>query len=326
MLVTRTPFRISLFGGGTDYPTWTEKNEGAVLSFTIDKYCWLSVRHLPPFFPGHVHRIVWSRVEEVQQVDQIQHPVVRACLDYLGIDTGVEIHHQGDLPARSGMGSSSAFTVGLFHALSALEGDLPGKAQLAKTAVKIEQEILKETVGAQDQYAAAYGGLNVYRFGPEGVRVHPIPIGSVRRQALNARLHLFYVGPRKEGVTGSVVASSYVPKSHHLRTMAAMVDEGVRLLTDGDLDGVGALLHDAWALKKELGGVTDDRVDALYSRALSAGALGGKLLGAGGGGFLLLYVPLATKDNVLDALADLLRVPFAFDMDGSRLVYFGETE
>lgn len=327
LVVVRAPFRISLFGGGSDYPAWAKAHGGAVLSTTINRYCWISARHLPPYFPGHAHRLVWSKVEEVLDSQSIQHPAIRAVLQHLQWpdSTGLEIHHQGDLPARSGMGSSSAFTVGLLHALHALRGVVVGKERLARDAIHVEQEILKETVGAQDQIAAAYGGLNVIRFPRGSARhdVHPVTISAERAQALEARLQLYYVGPRPAATTGSAVAATYdlAAKSHHLRTMAAMVDEAVTILANGDLDDIGRLLHDAWKMKKELGAVSDPRVDAAVACAYGAGALGVKLLGAGAGGCLLVYASADKELAVFHALqSTLLPIEFCFERNGAQVV------
>ena len=320
MVLVRTPLRISLFGGGTDYPEWVSRNGGGgqVLSGTINRYCWITARQLPPFFAGHKHRIVWSRVEEVASVGEIQHPAVCAVMDFLKwpSGTGVELHHQGDLPARSGMGSSSAFTVALLHALRTLKGlAYSTAAQLALDAIVVEQSMLKERVGVQDQCAAAYGGFNHYTFQGTAVQTHRAVVAKETLKELEKRLSLWYLGPRAPGITASDVANKHDPKSHHLRALGAMVNEALSLLGCKDLDAVGRLLHDAWCLKREMGG-GDPRADEAYEVARKKGALGGKLLGAGGGGFLLVY-----RGTVPGAL----QVPFEFTDEGSRVVYCGET-
>lgn len=325
MVLTRAPLRISLFGGGTDYPEWISREGGGggqVLSGTIDKYCWITARILPPFFYNHKHRIVWSQIEEVMAMQEIQHPAARAVMDFLhwSDGVGVEIHHQGDLPARSGMGSSSAFTVALLHALITLKGEAYAtSSSLADDAMVVEQNKLKEHVGAQDQCAAAYGGFNRYTFTSNtNVHVHRAVVPWETLKAFKSRLSLWYLGPRAPGVTASDIAAKYEPKPHHLRVMSSMVEEALSLFGAGNLDAVGRLLHEGWLLKREMGG-GDPRADGAYSCALEAGAVGGKLLGAGGGGFLLLYGFNHEK------LGDALQVPFKFTDEGSRVVYCGET-
>lgn len=329
MIVSRTPFRISFFGGGTDYPVWSREHGGAVLATTIDKYCYLTVRRLPPFFE-HRHRIVYSKIEMVQKASEITHPAARAVLEFLKPEGGVEIHHDGDLPARSGMGSSSAFTVGLLHAVHALQGRVVSKNQLAAEGIRIEQEILKETVGSQDQVMSAHGGLNHVTFHSNGeITVCPVTLPRERIVALNDRLMLFYTGIRR---TASDVAKSYVAglgaRRRQLETMRALVDESVSLLnSDRDLDRFGALLHEAWQAKRSLSTqVTNPEVDAIYEAARRAGALGGKLTGAGGGGFMLLFVPPGRRAKVREALARLLLVPFRFDFNGSQIIFYGPDE
>jgi len=287
MIISRTPYRISFFGGGTDYPAWYRKHGGAVLSTTIDKYCYLTCRYLPPFFEHRI-RIVYSKMESCQTVDEIGHPAVREVLRYLDIQRGVEIHHDGDLPARSGMGSSSAFTVGLLHALYALKGYMPSKPQLASESIHIEQERLKETVGSQDQVSAAYGGLNHVVFHRNGeFTVRPVTLTPDRLQALSDHLMLFYTGIKR---TAADIAKSYVDdiesRKRQLRIMKDMVDEAISVLNGrDDLSHFGELLHEAWQAKRSLSpAVSNSEVDGIYERALSAGALGGKVTGAGGGG------------------------------------------
>ncbi len=292
MIISRTPFRISFFGGGTDYPAWYRQHGGAVLATTIDKYCYLTCRYLPPFFE-HRFRLVYSKMENCKTVDEIEHSAVRAVLRYLKIDRGLEIHHDADLPARSGMGSSSAFTVGLLHALHALTGHMRSKHQLAMESIEVEQEILKETVGSQDQVSAAYGGFNHVTFFPNGeISVRPMTIARERVQELNAHLMLFYTGIKR---TASSIAESYVNeidgKKRQLRLMRQLVDESVAILNSGqDLTAFGELLHEAWQAKRSLSAkVSNSQVDDLYNRALSAGAVGGKLTGAGGGRVLVAF-------------------------------------
>lgn len=325
MIISRTPFRISFFGGGTDYPAWYRQHGGAVLATTIDKYCYISCRYLPPFFEHRI-RVVYSKIENCQQLDEIMHPAVRETLRFLNMGRGIEIHHDGDLPARSGMGSSSSFTVGLLHALYALKGHMPNKHQLAMESIHIEQECLKETVGSQDQVLAAYGGFNHLTFHTNGeVSVRPITVAPERVHELNSHLMLFYTGIRR---TASDVASSYVnnleDKKRQLRIMKDMVEESISILnSQQDLNAFGELLHEAWQTKRSLSAiVSNSEVDNAYKEARAAGALGGKLTGAGGGGFLLLYVPPHRQNQVKERLAGLLHVPFRFEFSGSQLIFF----
>lgn len=324
MIITRTPFRISFFGGGTDYPGWYLKHGGAVLSTSIDKYCYITLRYLPPFFE-HNLRLVYSVVELCQNVDEIQHPSVRETLRYLNFDKNLEIHHDGDLPARSGMGSSSSFTVGLLNAMYALQGKMVSPRQLLNESLHIEQELIGETVGSQDQAAAAFGGLNHITFKPDGdISVRNMVVSPARKQALSDHLMLFYTGIRRYA---SEVASTYVPSIHEkekqLFRMSEMVTEGMNILADGDLNDFGRLLHQAWEEKRALSaGISNPEVDDLYSRARTAGALGGKLTGAGGGGFLLLFVPPEKQVAVRKALSNLLHIPFSFESDGSQVILY----
>jgi D-glycero-alpha-D-manno-heptose-7-phosphate kinase len=325
MIISRTPYRVSFFGGGTDYPGWYRQHGGAVLATGIDKYCYLTCRHLPPFFE-HRTRIVYSKIESVRHNDEISHPSVRAVLDYLGVDRGLEIHHDGDLPARSGMGSSSAFTVGLLNALYALKGQMPSKRQLALESIHLEQDVLKETVGSQDQVMAAYGGLRHVQFLQNGeISVRPLTLSHARIDEFNDHMMLFYTGIIR---TASDVAKSYVEdigaKRRQLRIMKDLVDEAISVLTSGqDICIVGQLLHEAWLAKRSLSAqVSNPQVDDLYSAAQGAGALGGKLTGAGGGGFLLLFVPPESQDSVKQALRKLIHVPFKFEPAGSQIIFY----
>jgi D-glycero-alpha-D-manno-heptose-7-phosphate kinase len=329
MIISRTPFRISFFGGGTDYPAWYREHGGAVLATTIDKYCYLSCRYLPPFFE-HRTRLVYARIENCRNNDEIDHPSVRQILRYLQIERGLEIHHDGDLPARSGMGSSSSFTVGLLHALRALQGCMSSKEQLARESIHIEQELLQEVVGCQDQVLAAHGGLRHVCFQPDGqILAHPLTIGQDRIRELNAHLMLFYTGIKR---TASDIARTYDTWSgarlRQLRRMSEFVEEGMEILNSGrDLTAFGKLLHNAWEVKRSLSTkVSNTYVDGLYDAARSAGALGGKLTGAGGGGFLLLFVPLEYQPAVRETLSRLIHVPFKFEFSGSQIIFFEPTE
>ncbi len=325
MIIARTPYRISFFGGGTDYPAWYRQEGGAVLSTTIDKYCYLSCRYLPPFFTIR-HRIVWSHIETVSCISEILHPAVREGLRMLGFDDalGLEIHHQGDLPARAGMGSSSAFAVGLINALMGLRGETIDKRELAARAIDLEQEVLRENVGCQDQVAATFGGFNTIAFDRDGeFHVEPVVLAPERLAELQARLMLVYSGASR---LGSDIAGALVGKLHakkvEMRRMREMVDEGVAVLRHGDLDCFGRLLDEGWRLKRSLSeGVTNPAIDEIYQKSRVAGALGGKLLGAGGSGFMLFYVPPDRQAAVCTALRHLLFVPFQFEREGSSLIY-----
>ena len=274
MIISRTPFRISFFGGGTDYPSWYRKHGGAVLAATIDKYCYLTCRYLPPFFEHRI-RIVYRKIETCRTVEEIEHPVVRAALRHLNFERGLELHHDGDLPARSGMGSSSAFSVGLLHALHALGGRVRSKMQLARESIHIEQDIIGETVGSQDQVMAAFGGLRYVQFHREGeITADPLPLTAHRLTELQSHLMLFYTGITR---TASDIAQTYVSriesKRRQLDGMRRMVEESIDLLVSGlDLRPFGELLHEAWQLKRSLSAQVSTReVDELYERAQRAG-------------------------------------------------------
>lgn len=329
MIISRTPYRISFFGGGTDYPGWYMKHGGAVLATSIDKYCYITCRYLPPFFE-HKSRIVYSKIESCHSIDEIQHPSVREVLRFLKIERGVEIHHDGDLPARSGMGSSSAFTVGLLNALYALKGYMPTKQQLMSESIYVEQEMIQETVGSQDQATAAFGGLNHIQFLQNGeISVRPVIMSAERLHQLNANLMLCYTGIKR---TAADVANSYVvtieTKRRQLRIMKDLVDESLSLLNSNEnLNGFGDLLHESWLAKRSLSpSVTNSYVDEAYQAARDAGAIGGKITGAGGGGFMLLFVPPDRQPAVRDALRNLIHVPFTFDYNGSQIVYHTHEE
>lgn len=329
MVISRTPYRISLFGGGTDYPAWYRKHGGAVLSVTINKYCYLTCRYLPPFFE-HRFRVVYSKIEDCKSIEEIEHPAVRAILEFLNFQRGLEIHHDGDLPGRSGMGSSSAFTVGLMSALYTLSGKNVGKQQLAQESIHVEQEVLKETVGSQDQVSAAYGGFNRIEFHQSGdVEVHPVALPESRLKELDSHLMLFYTGIKR---TASDIAATYVSgidsKQAQLKAMTGYVEESLNILrSDQSLGAFGELLHQSWVAKRSLSDrVSNSRVDRFYTKARAAGAMGGKLLGAGGGGFLLLFVPPDRRDEVLSELRDLIHVPFEIEFRGSQIIFSDQEE
>ena len=324
MVISRTPFRISFFGGGTDYPSWFRKHGGSVLAATIDKYCYLTCRYLPPFFEHRI-RIIYSSIENCQTVDEIKHPAAREVLRFLKFDRGIEIHHDADLPARSGIGSSSAFTVGLLNAVYALTGRMCTKRQLAAESIHIEQDLIKEAVGSQDQVSAAYGGLNHISFLPNGeFTVTPVTILPERIRELNDHLMLFYTGIKR---TASDIAQTFVgdleARRRQLRTMAALVDEAIAVLNSReDLTPFGELLHETWEAKRSLSSaVSNPEVDALYDKARAAGAVGGKLTGAGGGGFMLLFVPPERQKTVRAALESFVYVPFRIEFSGSQIIF-----
>ena len=325
MIISRTPFRISFFGGGTDYPVWSREHGGAVLATTINKHCYISCRWLPPFFE-HTSRIVWSKIEQVKRVEEIQHPSVRATLTFLDIRDGIELHHDGDLPARTGLGSSSAFTVGLLHALYGLQGIMPSKQRLALDAIHVEQERLQEHVGSQDQVAAAFGGLNRINFFPHGgFEVVPVIVPQERVVVLQDHLMLFFTGFSRNA---SDIAAEQIKatrrKVPELTRMQEMVDESIAILQDtSDVTAFGRLLDEGWQLKRALTDkVSTAQIDDMYETARQSGAIGGKLLGAGGGGFLLLFVRPEEQGRVQDALRGLLHVPFRFETGGSRIIFY----
>ena len=325
MLISRTPYRISFFGGGTDYPTWYNENGGAVLATSINHYCYITCRNLPPFF-RHKHRIVYSVIEDVQETDQIKHPAVRECIKFMRIQHGLEIHHDGDLPARAGLGSSSSFTVGLLHALHALRGEMPTRLQLALEAIHIERDLIAENVGSQDQMTAAFGGLNLIRFEPgDRILVQPLTLRLERIRVLAAHLMLFFTGFSRHASEIAAEQIKNIPnKRDELQTMRTMVDQALEILRgDGDIREFGRLLHQSWLLKRSLSTkISSPHLDEIYAKAMSSGALGGKLLGAGGGGFMLFFVEPERQGELLKAMGNLLHVPFAFESLGSQIIFY----
>jgi len=328
MIITRTPFRISFFGGGTDFPAWYEENGGAVISTTINKYCYINCRILPPFFE-HKHKIVYSKQEIANEIDEIIHPSVRETLRFMHIADGISFHHDGDLPAMSGLGSSSAFTVGLLHALYALSGKIVSKKRLAMEAIHIEQAMIKEKVGSQDQVAAAFGGFNRIEFkSRHNIEVQPIIMDRETFQGFQDHFMLFFTGvTRSASRIESDKMNNITDRKNELKTMLDMVQEAFCLLAEGEtgFTGFGKLLNECWKLKKSLSGkVSNPYIDTIYETAMKNGAIGGKILGAGGGGFILFFARPEDKEQLRQSLHFLLHVPFRFDLLGTQLVYYTE--
>jgi len=324
MIISKTPYRISFFGGGTDYPVWYKENGGAVLATTIDKYCYITCRYLPPFF-RHNHRIVYSKVENVENISQIRHPSVRATLEYMGIENGVEIHHDGDLPARTGLGSSSSFTVGLLHSLYALKGVMPTSLRLANEAIHIERDVLKEHVGSQDQILAACGGFKKICFsGDDDFKLTPVIMNRDRLEELQNHIMLIFTGFSR---IASKIAKSQIKNTHRkkpeLASMCSMVDEALKILAENrDIKDFGRLLHESWKIKRSLTDkISTPEIDDIYNAAYKAGAIGGKLLGAGGGGFMILFVEPDKQSRVKKSLKNVLHVPFKFENAGSEIIF-----
>ena len=324
MIISKTPYRISFFGGGTDYPSWYLKNGGSVISTTIDKYIYISCRNLPPFF-SHKYRIVWSKIETVKQINQIKHRAVKEMLKYYNVNEGLEIHYDGDLPARSGMGSSSVFIVGLLNLLSNMKNIKISKKNLAKKSIHFEQKILNEAVGSQDQIAATYGGLNKITFQKDGkFKVNPIMIKKETMTKLNNNLILVYTGQKRnaQDIAKGYIHKLTTNKKRQIMQISDYAFEGEKALRNGNLNDFGKLLHETWLQKKSLNSnVTNSRIDSIYSTAIKHGALGGKLLGAGGGGFLLFYSPQRYKKNIIKNLNKLLTIPFQFSSEGSTIMF-----
>jgi len=324
MIIARTPFRVSFFGGGTDYPAWFQEHGGAVLGTSIAYYCYIHGRILPPFF-HHKYLINWSKIEKVNSVDQIEHPVVREAINSLHINQGLEIHYHGDLPARSGLGSSSSFTASVLHMLHTLKGNEITKDDLSKESIYLEQTLLKENVGIQDQILTVHGGFNhVKIFSDGGFNVSPITLSKEKKEKVESNILMFYTGISRYAskVAGDCIDA--IPKKQaDLLEMQKLVDVAVDILSNGnDFDDFGRLLHETWKIKRSLSSsIAPDYINEIYSKAMKAGALGGKLLGAGGGGFMIFYVPPEKKQQVLYELTDLLLVPFKIDNIGSKIIF-----
>jgi D-glycero-alpha-D-manno-heptose-7-phosphate kinase len=330
MIITRTPLRISFFGGGTDYPVWYREHGGAVLATTINKCCYITCRQLPPFFEYH-SRISYSKVENVNSNDAIEHPSVRGCLQFLGIDGGIEIHHVADLPARTGLGTSSAFTVGLLLGLYALKNQMRDKHALAADAIHVEQHLLQEAVGSQDQVSAAYGGFNRINFHPDDtIEVNRVLTAPTRLAELGQYLALYFTGFSR---TASDIAKEQIKLTPHrkkeLDIMLQMVDEAEAIIASSSrpLEEFGRLLHESWKVKRSLTqNISTASIDEIYEAGRSAGALGGKLLGAGGGGFMMFFVAPERREVLRARLKRLLCIPFSFSNRGSHVVVYEPEE
>lgn len=324
MIITKTPFRMSFFGGGTDIPSFFNDYGGAVISSTFDKYSYVNVRHLPPFMP-YVTELVYNRIERVNEIDEIEHPAIREAMRFLDIHE-IRLTYEGDLPARTGLGTSSTFAVGMLNAFYALKGKSVGKRKLAEDAIYLERELCKENGGWQDQIAAAYGGLNRIDFQNNQFKVTPIIIHPDRKKLLNDSLMLFYTGvSRYSSEVQKDTMSRQNEKLIQLKEMLSLVNEAQGILENkhSNMNDFGRLLHHTWELKRKIGSkISNNSIDDLYKRGLKAGALGGKLLGAGGGGFLLFYVEPDRRDNLLKALNELMQVPFRFESEGTTVIHY----
>lgn len=325
MVISRTPLRISFFGGGTDYPAWYEKRKGAVISTSINKYLYITCRYLPPFF-NYDYRIRYTKQEHVKKISQIQHPSVRECLNFLKLEKGVEIQHNADLPANAGLGSSSSFTVGLLNSLYSLKGKNVSKKKLAQDAVYVEQKLIKESVGAQDQTIAAFGGFNRIEFGvKELIKVQPLLVDNGRLDLLQNHLMLFFTGfARNASDVAKVQIKATSRKTNELEKMLQLVNEAEKIIKNkkAPLNDFGKLLNETWKLKRSLTSkISNGKIDDIYKIALDSGAIGGKVLGAGGGGFMVFFVKPKDQKRVKEKLHKLLYVPFKFENGGSQIIY-----
>ena len=328
MIITQTPFRMSFFGGGTDMETFFKEYGGAVLSTTFDKYCYVNVRHLPRFF-DYSTELSYSKTERVTSIDNIQHPAIRNAMNMLDMHE-IRLTYEADLPARSGLGTSSSFAVGMLNAFYALKGKYADKKKLADEAIYLERNLCQETGGWQDQIAASFGGFNRINFNAEGYEVLPVIISLERKRLLNQNLMMFFTGfTRFSSDVQKINAASKMDKIAQLKKMLLLVDEAEKILTDkeSDLDDFGRMLDDTWKLKRQTGSaVSTSSIDELYSKGIAAGALGGKLLGAGGGGFLIFYVQPEKQEAVKNAMKELLYIPFKFEDGGTRVIYYNPEE
>ena len=328
MIITKTPFRMSFFGGGTDFNGFFNEHGGAVLSTTFDKYAYVTVRHLPPFFDYKNH-ITYSKEEKVNSISDIVHPAIRNAMQWLNLDR-IRMTYEADLPARSGLGTSSSFAVGMLSAFYALKGEYADKRKLADDAIYLERTLCKESGGIQDQIAASFGGFNRINFSRDGYSVNPLIISSERKKKLNDNLMLFFTGfSRFSSDIQKGTEQSMKDKTQQLLEMYHLVDEAEKILTDKNtsLDEFGKLLDYSWKLKRGISsGISTISIDEQYEKANKAGALGGKLLGAGGGGFLLFYVPAEKQEAVKKAMEDQMYVPFIFENEGTKVSYYGPVD
>ena len=323
MIITKTPYRISFFGGGSDYPEWFNKYYGEVISTTINKYLYISCRELPHFFK-HKFRIVYSKIENVKSINEIKHNAVKQLLNYLKVKNGLEIHYDGDLPSRSGMGSSSCFIVGLLNALTKSQNIHLNKKKLANISIEIERNIMKENVGLQDQIAASYGGFNRIRFEKNSYKVNKIICNTSFIGDLNKKLFLLYTGKSRtaEKITRSYTNKLSQNKKQNIKKILYFVDQAKKIIKQNNSDDFGYLLNETWYQKRELSKlVSNNKIDYLYQKGISNGALGGKLLGAGGGGFLLFYINLNKKNNFLKSFENNVIVPIQLSNAGSEIIF-----
>lgn len=324
MIVSKTPFRISFFGGGTDYPKWYLKYGGGVISTSIDKYCYISCRELPPFF-SHTHRIVYSKIENAKNINDIKHPVVREILKKFNIKAGLEIHHDGDLPAKSGIGSSSSFTVGMLNALNALKKKKITKCQLAHQAIFLEQKILKENVGSQDQIAAAYGGFNYINFNKNGTfEILKNKFKKKNIDQIEESIVLCYTSlSRISGHVAKKKLSNLHLKKLKFEKLNYLTVDAKKLLSSQNfkLKEFSELVTDSWMVKKSLANeVSNNKIDQIFQYSLQNGALGGKLLGAGAGGFLMFIIPKNKKKQFIKKMKKYICFDISFDKEGSQIL------
>ncbi|WP_456113190.1 GHMP family kinase ATP-binding protein [Ruminococcus sp.] len=329
MIITKTPFRMSFFGGGTDMEDYFKANGGAVLSTTFDKYCYVNVRHLPRFF-DYSTELSYSKTERVTDIDDIQHPAIRNAMKMLDMHE-IRLTYEADLPARSGLGTSSSFAVGMLNAFYALKGKYADKKKLADEAIHLERVLCNEAGGWQDQIAASFGGFNRINFDSDGYEVLPLIISPERKEKLNNNLLMFFTGFTRfsSEVQRANNVSGTEDKRLKLKKMYDLVNDAETVLTDKsqDLDDFGRLLDVTWRLKKGTGSaISTGSIDELYEKGLSAGALGGKLLGAGGGGFLVFYVQPEKQSAVREAMKDLMYIPFKFENGGTRVIHYSPEE
>lgn len=328
MIITKTPFRMSFFGGGTDVHEFFHDNGGAVLSTTFDKYCYVNVRHLPRFF-DYRNQVSYSKIEKTKTTDEIEHPLVRESMKYLDMHELI-IMYDADLPARTGLGTSSSFAVGMLNAFYALKGKFVGEKKLADDAIYLERVLCREDGGWQDQIAASFGGFNRIDFKEDDYTVSPVIISPERKRQLNANLMLFFTGfSRISAEIQRDVKTRMKENTERLKEMRNFVDEAEKVLVNKTvpLDEFGRLLDNTWKLKRQTGSkVSTNEIDYYYEKAIKAGALGGKLLGAGGGGFLLFYVPEDRRKSVEEALGKLMLVPFEFENSGTEIIYYAPEE